>query len=172
MTDAGDRIPAAFPKRWLRFSLRSLFGLVVVAALVATFLARYWQVPVGLDGYCPVTLCDDTRWCEGDPRYAAVYQGRKYYCAGPKQLAYFKGRPDRYSPVASGWDIVLAMDEDRLVAGKRQHGLEYNRQILLFASEKSLEKFARSPRQYTLYAYQNYRQATRNRDRLLPPRPE
>lgn len=154
-----------FSKRWLRFSLRTLFVLVVVAALVAMYLARYWQSPVGLDGCCPVTLCEEMQWSEGDPRYAAVYRGRKYYCVGPEQLQRFKKSPERYSPVASGRDIVLEMDEDRFVAGKREHGLEYNRHIFLFASEDSLQEFWNSPEPYAQYACRNYCHPT------LQPRP-
>jgi YHS domain-containing protein len=106
--------------------------------------------PLALDGYCPVSLAEKHKWVPGDKRWGAYHQGRTYLFAGPEEQAKFLANAnyDRYAPVASGLDIVVAAEEHRDVAGKREHGVFYKDRVVLFASEASVQKFYSNPNYY------------------------
>ena len=104
--------------------------------------------PLCLDGFCPVTLCEKQSWTPGDVRWGAIHRGRTYLFVGPEEQRRFFADPDRYAPVGSGNDIVLAAEQGRAVPGARQHGVFYENRVYLFASEESLLKFAERPEVY------------------------
>ena len=109
--------------------------------------------PLALDGYCPVQLSDDmkanlSRWTLGDRRWGAIHRGRTYLFAGPEQQQRFLADPDRYAPVLSGNDVVIAVEQGQAVSGRREHGLLFGSQVYLFANETSLEKFSQNPQHY------------------------
>ncbi len=104
--------------------------------------------PLGLDGYCPVTLCQTRVWVAGELNYALSYEGRVYRFAGVEQLRQFQADPARFAPVAGGVDPVLLTEQRGVHTGRREHGVFWHGQIYLFASEESLTRFAQSPRQY------------------------
>lgn len=106
------------------------------------------EMPLALDGYCPVELVDNKQWTVGDRRWGATHEGRTYLFTGPEQQQRFLGEPDRYSPVNSGNDVVLAMEDGQAVSGRREHGVFYGSRIYLFSSEDSLQAFSRQPGQY------------------------
>jgi len=108
--------------------------------------------PLGLDGYCPVTLCEQQRWAPGNPRWGAIHRGRTYLFAGPEEQRRFFADPDRYAPVISGNDIVLATEQGRVVPGMREHGVFYQGRVYLFSEEGTLEKFSRNPAAYAAQA--------------------
>jgi YHS domain-containing protein/thioredoxin-related protein len=104
--------------------------------------------PLGLDGYCPVSLVEKSHWVMGDRRWGAVHRGRTYLFSGPEEQRRFFTDPDRYAPAVSGNDIVLATEQGQAAPGMREHGVFYGNRIYLFASEATLEKFGRNPGQY------------------------
>jgi len=109
---------------------------------------------LGLDGYCPVTLLEQERWVRGDPRYGVIHRGRTYLFVGPEEAKRFFADPDRFAPVLSGIDVVLAVEENRQVSGKREHGAWYEGRMYLFSSEASLRKFDQDPSRYAAVANQ------------------
>jgi YHS domain-containing protein/thioredoxin-related protein len=109
--------------------------------------------PLGLDGYCPVQLSDDMkanvyRWTMGDRRWGAIHRGRTYLFAGPEQQQRFLADPDRYAPVLSGNDVVMAVEQGQAVSGRREHGVLFRDNVYLFAGEASLETFSKNPEHY------------------------
>jgi len=109
--------------------------------------------PLALDGYCAVQLWDDMaenapKWTLGDRRWGAIHRGRTYLFAGPEHQQRFLAEPDRFAPVLSGNDPVVAVDEHGEVGGRREHGVFYNDRIWLFSSEDSLETFRGNPDYY------------------------
>jgi YHS domain-containing protein len=103
---------------------------------------------VALEGYCAVTLCEKRSWTPGDVRYGAIHRGRTYLFQSPAEQQRFLANPDRYSPVISGNDPVVALDEGRAVPGTRRYGLFYENRVYLFSSEESLARFSRAPNRY------------------------
>lgn len=110
--------------------------------------------PLGLDGYCPVTLVEATTWRKGDARWGAVHRGKLYLFAGEDEKARFMADPDGYSPVLSGYDPVRFFESNEIVEGMRKFGVFYrNRetgraQIVLFADEAALNRFQQRPVAY------------------------
>jgi YHS domain-containing protein len=98
------------------------------------------------------------QWALGDRAWGAVHRGRTYLFAGPEERARFLASPDLYSPVMSGIDPVLALDNQMVVAGKREFGVfGADRRIYLFADEASLKRFEQNPKRYAAEAVQAQR---------------
>ncbi|MEX0937879.1 MAG: thioredoxin family protein [Pirellulales bacterium] len=106
------------------------------------------QPPLGLEGFCPVTLKQKFDWQPGNRQWGAVHRGRTYLFAGPQQQQMFLQNPDYYSPVLSGIDPVLALDQQQLVEGRRKHGVFYEDQMYLFANESTLARFSKDSARY------------------------
>ena len=114
---------------------------------------------LGFDGYCPVQLHDDMRsknmrWTPGDARWGVIHRGRTYLFSGEDQQRRFLADPDRYAPVLSGNDIVLAIDKGQMVPGRREHGVLYEDHIYLFSNEGTLKAFAQNRSHYARLALQ------------------
>ena len=109
----------------------------------------YGSMPLGLEGYCPVTLIDKGSWVEGRAQWGARHRGRTYLFAGAEQQKAFLADPDRYAPALSGDDPVLACDQGRQVAGQRRYGVTYQSRTYLFSSPETRTAFAANPQRYT-----------------------
>jgi thiol-disulfide isomerase/thioredoxin/YHS domain-containing protein len=107
-------------------------------------------VPIGFDGYCPVSMRTQWKWVPGDARYGVVHRGRTYLMAGPAEQQQFWADPDRFSPALSGMDPVLAIDHGQQVPGKRQHSIDYQNLFYMFASEATLQQFTSTPERYAV----------------------
>ena len=110
--------------------------------------------PMGLDGYCPVSLISDGTWKKGDERFGIIHRGRLYLFASEGQKNIFWQDPDQYAPILSGNDVVTYADTGRAVQGSRKHGVFFRNQIYLFTSEESLQRFWSSPQRYSDVAVQ------------------
>jgi thiol-disulfide isomerase/thioredoxin/YHS domain-containing protein len=112
--------------------------------------------PLGLDGYCPVTLVERSRtapqdprcWTRGDPKWGAVHRGITYLFLGAEEQRRFLQEPDRYAPALSGNDAVLAFGKGQLTPGRREFGIFFENRIYLFANMETLEKFQQNPRHF------------------------
>ena len=109
----------------------------------------YGSMPLGLEGYCPVTLVDKGTWVEGRAQWGARHRGRTYLFAGAEQQQAFLAAPDRYAPALSGDDPVLACDTGKQVAGQRRFGVTYQSRTYLFSSPETRAAFAANPQRYT-----------------------
>ncbi len=117
--------------------------------------------PVGMDGYCPVTLVEQKRWVLGDTQWGAVHRGRTYLFKGPEEQKRFLANPDTFSPVMSGIDPVVAIDQRQVVPGMRKFGVFYGNRIYLFSSDESLKKFDADKRRYSTEVLQATHKAGR-----------
>jgi protein disulfide-isomerase len=115
------------------------------------------NVLFGLDGFCPVQLVENSRWQPGKKAWGAVHRGRTYLFTGPDEQRRFLANPDHYAPVGSGDDMVLLLEQGRSVIGHREHGLQFDGHVYLFANEATLEKFRSNPRYYAERALQALR---------------
>jgi YHS domain-containing protein len=106
-------------------------------------------MPLGLEGFCPVSLVDKGTWVEGRAQWGARHRGRTYLFAGAEQQRAFLADPDRYAPALSGDDPVLACDSGREVAGQRRYGVTYQSRTYLFSSPETRAAFAANPQRYT-----------------------
>lgn len=104
--------------------------------------------PLALDGYCPTTLVEREQWVMGDVRFGAIHRGRTYLFLGPNEVQKFLADPEKYAPVLSGNDPVMAMDNQQLVPGRREFGVYSDNRVYLFANEASRQRFEQNPRRY------------------------
>ncbi len=104
--------------------------------------------PLALDGFCPVQLTENRRWVSGDPRWGLRHEGRTYLFSGPRQQQAFYENPERFAPVLSGNDVVLAVDQRQQVPGRREYGGWFHDRVYLFASEDTYRRFEADPQRY------------------------
>jgi len=109
----------------------------------------YGSMPVGLEGYCPVTLTEMGVWIEGRAQWGVRHRGRTYLFAGVEQQKAFLADPDRYAPALSGDDPVLAFDNGKSTPGQRRYGVTYQARTYLFTSPETRDAFAANPQRYT-----------------------
>ena len=115
----------------------------------ATAPAAQDPMPLGLEGYCPVTLIESGGWVEGQASWGARHRGRTYLFRGLEEQQAFLADPDRYAPALSGDDPVAAFDAGTALPGERRYGVTYQQRIYLFASPESRATFAANPQRYT-----------------------
>lgn len=119
------------------------------SAAATTPADSFGSMPVGLEGYCPVTLAEKSKWVEGRAQWGVRHRGRTYLFAGPEQQKAFLADPDRYAPALSGDDPVIAMDSGKATPGQRRYGVTYQSRMYLFSSPESRAAFAADPQRYT-----------------------
>jgi len=118
--------------------------------------------PLALDGYCVVSLWHDMksrnrRWTVGDKSHGVIHRGRTYLFSDADKARRFFENPDRYAPVYSGCDVVVAAEQGRKIEGQRSHGAMFGDRIYLFSSEESLQKFENNPNRYAGLAHEGLR---------------
>lgn len=127
-------------------------GLVAAAPPAASSpsvpAAAEETMPLGLEGYCPVTLAEKQVWAEGRPQYGVRHRGRTYLFAGPEQQRAFLADPDRYAPALSGDDPVLAFEQGKNMPGQRRFGVVCQSRMYLFAGPETRDAFAANPEKY------------------------
>lgn len=106
------------------------------------------DIPVGLDGYCPVCLTEMKQWVKGDPRLAVEFDGQKYLFPGAEQAQMFKADPAKYAPVLEGDDIVHFVRTGERAEGSLAHGVLHNGRSFFFVSVDNKEIFRANPATY------------------------
>ncbi|MDR1052737.1 MAG: DUF255 domain-containing protein [Planctomycetaceae bacterium] len=116
------------------------------------------EVPLAIEGYCPVVLCKKEEWIPGNPAYYAMYRGQVYRFSGQDAMEEFLKTPLKFAPVAMGEDVVMMIDRNKKVCGLRKYGVWFGGRVYLFASKESLNNFIAKPEYYANIA-QNYEAA-------------
>jgi YHS domain-containing protein/thioredoxin-related protein len=106
------------------------------------------EVPLGLEGYCPVLLSTEERWIPGNPAYYTMYRGHVFRFSSEEAMTEFMKNPALYAPVAMGEDIVLMVDRNKKIYGNRKYGAWFQGRVFLFSSQESLDSFAARPEYY------------------------
>jgi len=122
---------------------------VVAGAAAAEARGVPRTMPLGMEGFCPVTVVERGAWVEGRPQWGARHRGRTYLFAGPEQQQAFLADPDRYAPALSGDDPVLAFQSGRSEPGRRAYGVTYQSRMYLFSSPETRAAFSADPDRYT-----------------------
>ncbi len=120
------------------------------------------EIPLALDGFCPVTLSIQERWQPGNPLFYAMYHGQIFRCVNEETLAAFTKEPAKFAPVAMGEDIVQMVNRNKKITGQRKFGAWFQDRVYLFSSQESLDAFAAKPEFYAEIALK-YETALRTR---------
>ncbi len=123
-------------------------GATATASAAPEASDAYGSMPLGLEGYCPVTLAEKGQWTEGRAQWGARHRGRTYLFAGEDQQRAFLADPDRYAPALSGDDPVLAFESGSSSPGQRRYGVTYQSRMYLFSSPETRSRFAADPTRY------------------------
>lgn len=126
---------------------------VAAAGMVAMGGAAPAALP-GLEGFCPVDLCERHVWTAGNRQFGATHRGKVYLFSSAEAQQKFLGNPDRYAPVAGGDDPVVAMHQQQMVPGRREFGMFYQGRVFLFAGPQSRDAFRADPNRYVAEAQQ------------------
>lgn len=105
--------------------------------------------PLAFEGFCPVTLKTAHKWVAGNPQFGAIHRGRTFLFAGDAQRQQFLANPDAFSPVFSGMDAVMMIDQNKAVEGSRRFGYEYRGAFYLFHNQETMARFANDPDRYS-----------------------
>lgn len=109
---------------------------------------------VALEGYCPITLVEHKSWQKGNKEFGCIHRGKLYLFCCASHRDRFLQFPDRFAPMLSGYDPVIFAEEQRLVEGKREHGVFASGRVYMFANEETLKQFYASLDRYTDITFQ------------------
>ena len=123
------------------------------------------EVPLALEGFCPVVLYTEERWVAGNPAYSTMFQGHVFRFSSMETLMTFAQNPANFIPVAMGEDIVLKVDRNRRVQGDRRFGAWFQGRVFLFSSQETFNAFEARP---DFYAEIALKYETARRGRPMP----
>ncbi len=105
-----------------------------------------------LEGYCPVALKTGGKWITGKAEFAVKHRGKTYWMSSQTAVQEFLQTPDSCSPVLSGFDPLIFLEEGKLVEGSIQHGLheQVSGTYLLFSTAEAKQKYWKEFDRYTL----------------------
>ena len=101
-----------------------------------------------MGGCCPVQLQEKDRWVAGSPDYQMSFQGQLFQFSSEAAQKRFEAAPEKYAPVQSGNDIVLAAKENRSVPGNVNHSAIWHGRLYLFSNSSTLAAFQENPARY------------------------
>lgn len=107
------------------------------------------STPLGLDGFCPISLFKNREWIEGTAQYEAEHEGYRYQFVTEKMKQDFEANPSRYVPQLLGCDAVVMWETGRAVTGTTDHGAFYQGELYLFSSDENRQLFKLDPSRYT-----------------------
>ncbi|MEC8554236.1 MAG: thioredoxin family protein [Planctomycetota bacterium] len=124
------------------------------AVVSQTPIATEPEAPAFLDGYCPVALSQEGKWTEGSSEYRVKHRGRIYHLSSQQAMMRFLATPDTLSPVLSGYDPLILLEEGRLVEGSTQHALHMKEtgSCLLFSSAETKRKYWNTEDEFQRYS--------------------
>ncbi len=117
------------------------------AAKAVETLAPAAALPIGLEGFCPVTLREGRTRVQGSRQFASPYQGKLYLMASAQARRRFEDYPELYAPALGGRDVVQSSGS-QAVPGSLTNAVWYQRQLYLFQDEGSLKTFTANPEKY------------------------
>ncbi len=101
--------------------------------------------PIALKGYCPVELCRNGQWVQGDPRWTVIHQGVAYRLSGNEQRLQFLAHPEQFVPANEGNDLVISINQHRNVPGELSFCAAFKGRIYMFSSSATQLEFQKNP---------------------------
>ncbi|MEM6363681.1 MAG: DUF255 domain-containing protein [Planctomycetota bacterium] len=108
------------------------------------------QPKLAMEGFCSVTVIDEARWAEGNPKFGVIHLGQLFLFETKAKMETFLADPVPYTPVLNGIDIVRFFEERRVVPGQRRFGVQdpVHGRMFFFADEAALNHFDREYQRY------------------------
>ncbi len=106
------------------------------------------QLPVALEGYCPVCILKLRKWVKGSPDHQITYDGRVYYFPGEEQKSMFLSDPAKFVPALGGDCVVSLIEMGKRTPGNIRHASFRQDRLFLFANAEGKRLFAKDPEKY------------------------
>ena len=103
---------------------------------------------IGLAGYCPVTLLQQSKLVPGKPELMLEHDGRVYHFASEARLAAFRQKPSVYAPANNGHCPVSQVDRGDFHTGDPRWGVVYTGHLFLFKDGGERDRFVKDPERY------------------------
>ncbi|MCC9658073.1 DUF255 domain-containing protein [Rhodopirellula sp. JC737] len=109
------------------------------------------QPKLAMEGFCSVTVINEDRWAEGNPKFGVVHLGKLYLFESEDKMQTFLADPSPYTPVLNEIDVVRFFEERVIVPGKRQFGMKdpVHQRMFFFADEAAMDHFYNEYERYT-----------------------
>ncbi|TWT95551.1 DUF255 domain-containing protein [Neorhodopirellula pilleata] len=106
---------------------------------------------LAMEGFCAVTVIDEDKWVEGNPKFGVVHLGKLYLFASAEKMDSFLADPTPYTPVLNEIDVVRFFEERQIVQGKRRFGMRdpIHQRMFFFADEAAMNHFFNEYERYT-----------------------
>ncbi|EMI57484.1 DUF255 domain-containing protein [Rhodopirellula sallentina] len=106
---------------------------------------------LAMEGYCAVTVIDEDKWVEGNPKFGVVHLGKLYLFSSQEKMETFLADPMPYTPVLNEIDVVRFFEERQIVPGKRRFGMRdpIHQRMFFFADEAAMNHFFNEYERYT-----------------------
>jgi YHS domain-containing protein len=103
---------------------------------------------MAFDGYCLVSLLEETKVLKGSAEFAAEYRGQTVCFTSAEQRQKFLDAPDKYWPVANGKCLVSSRDGLLAGVGDPRMAVTWRGRIWLFSDRARQRRFIQSPKYY------------------------
>lgn len=119
---------------------------------------------LAMEGFCAVTVIDQDKWVEGNPKFGVVHLGKLYLFGSAEKMETFLADPTPYTPVLNEIDVVRFFEERQIVPGKRRFGMRdpIHQRMFFFADEAAMNHFFNEYERYTDAAIEVMAQAVKD----------
>jgi thiol-disulfide isomerase/thioredoxin len=105
-------------------------------------------IKYAFDGYCLVSLLEETRIRKGSPEFVAVHLGQIICFQSEEQREKFLQEPEKYWPVANGQCLVSSREGSTTGPGDIRLAVTWRGRIWLFSDRERQRRFIRTPFYY------------------------
>jgi protein disulfide-isomerase len=101
------------------------------------------QPTLAMEGFCSVSVINESRWVEGKPDFGVVHLGKLYLFASEAAMKEFLANPMPYTPVLNEIDVVRFFEDRAIVSGSREWAVTdpSHKRMFFFADEAAMIHF-------------------------------
>ncbi|RJP33580.1 MAG: hypothetical protein C4547_12045 [Phycisphaerales bacterium] len=110
--------------------------------------ARAADLPVAMDGKCPVCLVKMNKVVDGKAEFVSAYDGKNYRFPSAEQKKAFDADPAKFVPALGGDCTVCLVEMGQRVPGAAEYALVHDGRLFLFPAQKQLDMFKKNPAKY------------------------
>jgi YHS domain-containing protein len=105
-------------------------------------------VKFGFDGYCLVSLLEETRVRKGSSKFVAEHRGQTVCFQTEEHLQRFLADPEKYWPVADGQCLVSSREGSFAFQGDPRMAVTWRGRIWMFSDRERQRRFIQTPSYY------------------------
>jgi YHS domain-containing protein len=102
----------------------------------------------GFDGYCLVSLLEESRVLRGSAEFVAEHRGQTICFQSDEQRQKFLQNPEKYWPVANGQCLVSSREGSSAGPGDPRMAVTWRGRIWMFSDRQRQRRFIQSPFYY------------------------